>query len=86
MLNNIVFASLAFVFLLSTPARAESPAPLPNGAISQLEWVGCGISKKAYVTDLAAAFEQKTHIHINIKGGGATKDIGQVQKHRFPWA
>lgn len=43
-----------------------------------LQWVGCGISKKAYVTDLARAFEQKTGIHINIEGGGATKGIRKV--------
>ena len=43
-----------------------------------LNWVGCGISKKAYVTDLALAFEQKTNIKINIQGGGATKGIRHV--------
>ncbi len=43
-----------------------------------LNWVGCGISKKAYVTDLAKAFEEKTGIHINIQGGGATKGIRKV--------
>lgn len=43
-----------------------------------LTWVGCGISKKAYVTDLASAFEKKTNIHIDIKGGGATKGIRNV--------
>lgn len=45
---------------------------------STLNWVGCGISKKAYVTDLAKAFEKKTNIHINIQGGGATKGIRHV--------
>ncbi|MGB5518115.1 MAG: phosphate ABC transporter substrate-binding protein [Gammaproteobacteria bacterium] len=43
-----------------------------------LNWVGCGISKKAYVTDLAKAFEKKTDIRINIQGGGATKGIREV--------
>lgn len=43
-----------------------------------LSWVGCGISKKAYVTDLALAFEKKTNIHIDIQGGGATKGIRKV--------
>lgn len=43
-----------------------------------LNWVGCGISKKAYVSDLAKGFEQKTNIHINIQGGGATKGIRHV--------
>lgn len=45
-----------------------------------LNWVGCGISKKAYVTDLAQAFEKKTNIHIKIQGGGATKGIREVVK------
>lgn len=45
-----------------------------------LNWVGCGISKKAYVTDLAEAFEKKTNIRINIQGGGATKGIREVVK------
>jgi len=44
----------------------------------ELTWVGCGISKKAYVTSLAKLFEAKTGIHINIQGGGATKGIRQV--------
>ncbi|MBE9560696.1 MAG: phosphate ABC transporter substrate-binding protein [Proteobacteria bacterium] len=46
--------------------------------IDTLNWVGCGISKKAYVTDLSKAFEEKTNIHINIQGGGATKGIRTV--------
>ena len=47
-------------------------------AAEQLNWVGCGISKKAYVTSLAKLFEEKTGIHINIQGGGATKGIRHV--------
>lgn len=46
--------------------------------IDTLNWVGCGISKKAYVIDLSKAFEKKTNIHINIQGGGATKGIRTV--------
>ncbi len=46
--------------------------------VDTLNWVGCGISKKAYVTDLSKAFEEKTNIHINIQGGGATKGIRTV--------
>jgi phosphate transport system substrate-binding protein len=47
-------------------------------AAQELNWVGCGISKKAYVTSLAKRFEEQTGIHINIQGGGATKGIRQV--------
>ncbi|MHB1241104.1 MAG: phosphate ABC transporter substrate-binding protein [Gammaproteobacteria bacterium] len=44
----------------------------------ELLWVGCGISKKAYMTDLAAAFAVKTGIHIKVEGGGATRGIRDV--------
>ena len=47
-------------------------------AATELNWVGCGISKKAYVTSLAKLFEAETGIHINIQGGGATKGIRKV--------
>ncbi len=47
-------------------------------ANQELNWVGCGISKKAYVTSLAKQFEEETGIRINIQGGGATKGIRQV--------
>jgi len=47
-------------------------------AAQELNWVGCGISKKAYVTSLAKLFEEETGIHINIQGGGATKGIRKV--------
>lgn len=50
-------------------------------AAADLNWVGCGISKKAYVTSLAKSFEQNTGIHINIQGGGATKGIRDVVNH-----
>jgi len=46
--------------------------------VVELNWVGCGISKKAYVTDLVKAFEKNTGIKINVQGGGATKGIREV--------
>ena len=60
----------ALLLSISTITFAETSATL--------NWVGCGISKKAYVTDLAKAFEEKSNIHINIEGGGATKGIREV--------
>lgn len=57
--------------LLLIPATAMA-------ASQSLNWVGCGISKKSYVTDLAKAFEEKYDIKININGGGATKGIREV--------
>ena len=43
-----------------------------------MEWVGCGISKKAYMTEMAKAYEKRKGIKINVNGGGATKGIRQV--------
>ncbi|MFW2371572.1 MAG: phosphate ABC transporter substrate-binding protein [Gammaproteobacteria bacterium] len=43
-----------------------------------LNWVGCGISKKAYMNELAAAYEKRKGIKINVMGGGATKGIRDV--------
>lgn len=43
-----------------------------------LHWVGCGISKKAYLVALAKAYEKKTGIVVDIQGGGATRGIRDV--------
>lgn len=40
-----------------------------------LSWTGCGISKKAYIKQMAKAFEKKTGLRVNVTGGGATKGI-----------
>ena len=43
-----------------------------------LKWVGCGITKKAFMKELAAAYEVKTGIKIKIEGGGATRGIRET--------
>ncbi len=43
-----------------------------------LTWSGCGISKKAFMSELAAAYEKKTGVQIKLQGGGATKGIRNV--------
>ena len=42
---------------------------------SVITWAGCGITKKAFMQELAIAYEQRTGIKINLAGGGATKGI-----------
>ena len=42
---------------------------------AELTWTGCGISKKAFMSELAKGFEEKTGNVIKISGGGATKGI-----------
>jgi len=43
-----------------------------------LKWVGCGISKKAFMTELAQAYQKKTGVIIELQGGGATRGIRDV--------
>ncbi len=43
-----------------------------------LKWVGCGISKKAFMGPLASAYEKKTGVKIKLEGGGATRGIVDV--------
>jgi phosphate transport system substrate-binding protein len=42
---------------------------------SVINWAGCGITKKAFMQELAIAYEKRTGIKINLAGGGATKGI-----------
>ncbi len=44
----------------------------------ELSWAGCGISKKAFMGEMAKAFEKKTGVKIKLKGGGATRGIREV--------
>lgn len=44
----------------------------------ELSWAGCGISKKAFMGELAKAFEKDTGVHINLRGGGASRGIREV--------
>lgn len=47
-----------------------------------LVWAGCGISKKAYMSELAVAFTEKTGYSIELVGGGATEGIRSVAEGR----
>lgn len=63
--SNIGLLALAGL-LVSLSAQA---------AEGELLWVGCGITKKAFMSELATAYEKKTGTKIILKGGGATKGI-----------
>ncbi len=45
------------------------------GTADELSWTGCGITKKAFMTELAAAYEAKAGTKLKLTGGGATKGI-----------
>jgi phosphate transport system substrate-binding protein len=40
-----------------------------------INWAGCGITKKAFMAELAKAYAKKTGIEVKLSGGGATKGI-----------
>lgn len=66
--------SAVVVFLvsgLSLVATAQAATP-------SLTWAGCGISKNAFMAEMAAAYKKKAGVDIDLRGGGATKGIRQV--------
>jgi phosphate transport system substrate-binding protein len=50
-----------------------------NAPINTLRWAGCGITKKAFMKELAVAYEKIFGVHFILEGGGATKGIRRVK-------
>lgn len=67
---------LAIALLVVTGTARADLAPASAGVT--LNWTGCGISRHAYMDDLAKLYEERTGVKINISGGGATKGIRDV--------
>jgi phosphate transport system substrate-binding protein len=59
----------------STAHSGELHLPPQIPPKTSLSWVGCGISKTAFMSELAAAYSRKTGTEIKIEGGGATRGI-----------
>jgi len=49
-------------------------------AAETIQWAGCGITKKAFMKELAKAYTKKTGIQVKLSGGGATKGIRNAAK------
>jgi len=60
-------ATFSLLLLLSASSIAET-----------LTWTGCGISRKAFMAELALAYEKETGVHVELSGGSAAKGIRQV--------
>ncbi len=83
MLKKIVVIALMIVTLIWNNALADD-----------LNWAGCGITKKAFMTEIAAEYEKLKGKKINLSGGGAKKgirdaasgkvDIGGSCRHLLP--
>ena len=65
----IFILSGLFALSLTSPSQAKDPNP------AQITWAGCGITKKAFMAELAKAYENKTGVQILLQGGGATRGI-----------
>ncbi len=67
-----------YLFLFITLFTATQTA----SASQTLTWAGCGITKKAFMSELAKAYQKKTGIKIHLEGGGATRGIRDaVSRH-----
>ena len=53
------------------------------GQQDTLSWAGCGVTKKSFMNELAAAYTTKTGIKINMQGGGATRGIRDTVTHKL---
>jgi phosphate transport system substrate-binding protein len=69
-----LFIAISLIFALLGSFLFISPS-VNAGEKKTLTWAGCGITKKAFMAELAAAFEKKTGTKILLQGGGATRGI-----------
>lgn len=69
---RVVFSLFLLLFAASSVSAEEV-----------INWAGCGITKKAFMKELAKAYEKKTGIKVNISGGGATKGIRNATKGKI---
>jgi len=67
---NVRSFSLVFILFFSL-----SITPFAQKKDSTLLWAGCGITKKAFMKELATAYTKKTGVRIKLEGGGATRGI-----------
>src|SRR5210317_457431 len=67
-IKSIAVSALG-LFLLGTQAQAA------DAAKADIQWAGCGITKKAFMAEMAKAYTKKTGVTIKLSGGGATKGI-----------
>ncbi|VAW91367.1 Phosphate ABC transporter, periplasmic phosphate-binding protein PstS (TC 3.A.1.7.1) [hydrothermal vent metagenome] len=74
MVKSVSIFTLSLLLCLSTTSTYAAPQN------ASLIWAGCGITKKAFMAELAKAYEKKTGIVVNLNGGGATKGIRNAVK------
>ncbi len=81
MKNNLIIV-LGFLLTITGVQAAENqtdPLPNINNDSRTLRWAGCGITKKAFMKELALEYEKIYGVHFILEGGGATKGIRRVK-------
>lgn len=68
---NIRLLTLISLIVFSIPITTVQA----KAANNVIYWAGCGITKKAFMKELATAYTLKTGVEVNLKGGGATRGI-----------
>jgi phosphate transport system substrate-binding protein len=71
-----LFCIIAGLMLIQNTAHSTS-------SDNVITWAGCGITKKAFMAELARAYEKKTGIKIQLSGGGATRGIRDTVNMRM---
>ncbi|MDH3452131.1 MAG: hypothetical protein OEN20_06890, partial [Gammaproteobacteria bacterium] len=72
-LTLILSGLVSLAVLALTP-----PAAVAQAQPQSLRWVGCTLSRNAYVQELATAFEADTGVRIFVDHGDATVGIREV--------
>lgn len=74
-MNSKSIPQRGFLALAGLALTAFLFAAVPTAQAAELSWTGCGITKKAFMQEIAKAYEAKTGTAIKLSGGGATKGI-----------
>ena len=72
--HTLCLSALLILFFISSSSFSETLVDESN----TIRWAGCGITKKAFMTELAAAYQEKTKVKVILEGGGATRGIRET--------
>ena len=81
-MKKLLLMVLGLAFSISSIQAADEPKEAAAGKeenSNALYWAGCGITKKAFMKELAAEYERIFGIPFVLEGGGATKGIRRVK-------
>ncbi len=81
-MKNFLLMVLGLTFSVTGVLAADTPdnkAADSGENRNALHWAGCGITKKAFMKELAAEYERIYGVPFVLEGGGATKGIRRVK-------